>query len=358
MKNRDAVRGAGDNTPTTIRISRQDATTPMDAIRSFVKEMGAAIWWLKRHSSKPKLIVLTYHRVLKPGPQDLVEPGMYVEPETLREHLTFLADEVGLVSLEDWTQRAALARPLPRLAVAVTFDDGWFDNYQNAFPVLKALGVPATIFVVPNKVGKSDLFWPDRLARILVSLEQRPLSDEAARALRCELGVEQLPKNPEDFTRTVAFLKRYPDREVEERLVRAESVGVVDAYADQSLFMTWPQICEMARSSLVKFGSHGLNHLRLDASLTEAELIEEILDSKARLTDCVGEDVALFCYPNGEYSSHALDLVRRHYSAAVSTRTGWHAVGRDPHRIPRINLHQQKSGSIGRLRVALSGFVQ
>src|SRR5690606_22913761 len=55
----------------------------------------------------------------------------------------------------------------PHRACALTFDDGWRDNYVHAFPVLRESRAPATIYLVSRLVGGNYGFWPTRLARIL-----------------------------------------------------------------------------------------------------------------------------------------------------------------------------------------------
>src|SRR5690606_25886998 len=115
----------------------------------------------------PSLVVMMYHRVLPHTHPDRAteQPGMYVSPETFELHMHLLRKHFGLVHLDDWLDALAENRPLPRHACAVTFDDGWRDNYQYAFPVLERLGVPATVYLVSDLVGSSYSFWPNALAK-------------------------------------------------------------------------------------------------------------------------------------------------------------------------------------------------
>ena len=130
--------------------------------------------------------VLMYHRVL---PQDAivrdhVEPGMVVTPETFCA-TPRLAD--GRVSrsfrcTRSLRGRRAVLRFQPR-ACAITFDDGWRDNLEHALPALEQRGLPATIFVVTERVGSQGAFWPDEVCRRMA-----PLPLDRQRELARRLG--------------------------------------------------------------------------------------------------------------------------------------------------------------------------
>src|SRR5215510_160511 len=94
--------------------------------------------------------ILMYHRVLPTTQADegRVEPGMYVTPSTFRDHLSWLSDRYRVLPLSEIVSRLKDGRPLPERACALTFDDGWLDNFEHAFPCLRERGIPATVFLV------------------------------------------------------------------------------------------------------------------------------------------------------------------------------------------------------------------
>ena len=126
--------------------------------------------------------ILNFHRVLpaKRARALAVEPGMMLTPESFRRVLEALTGNFHLVSLSDLVTRILEQRPFPERACAITFDDGWRDNYDFAFPELERFEVPATIFVVTERVGTLGAFWPDEVCRRLGSLpaaEMRKLAN-------------------------------------------------------------------------------------------------------------------------------------------------------------------------------------
>ena len=110
-------------------------------------------------------IILMVHRIL---PNDQVkecfDPHLVLAEAGFVEMLEILGNEYRWVSLIDIATGHAKERSKPR--VALTFDDGWEDTYRVAFPHLKRLHVPATVFLCTNLVGTSHLLPEERLTRI------------------------------------------------------------------------------------------------------------------------------------------------------------------------------------------------
>lgn len=105
-----------------------------------------------------------YHRVLasRDSEQVFVQPGMYVLSETFQRQVAFLKENFKIVSLEEMVERIKNRRDISRCC-AITFDDGWKDNFCHAFPVLEKFSLPATIFLATGFVGTKRLFWPEEV---------------------------------------------------------------------------------------------------------------------------------------------------------------------------------------------------
>src|SRR3990170_2672732 len=119
--------------------------------------------------------VLMYHRVKPPleGDSSGQHPGLAHRHFILQ--IQYIKHRMTPISLGELTQRIAAGRKLPPKAIALTFDDGYEDNYTNAYPVLKQYGVPATIFLITGFVGSSIQLWWDRLWDILHAARQPAL---------------------------------------------------------------------------------------------------------------------------------------------------------------------------------------
>src|SRR5262245_6029253 len=109
-------------------------------------------------------VILLYHRVseLPTDPQLLC-----VTPAHFAEHLEILRKEYKPIGLRELSH-AYQQEKLPRRAVVVTFDDGYFDNLANAKPLLEHYNIPATLFVTTGYTQRQREFWSDELERLLL----------------------------------------------------------------------------------------------------------------------------------------------------------------------------------------------
>ena len=173
--------------------------------------------------------------------------------------------------------------------VILTFDDGYADNYHQAFPILKKFGYVATIFLVADYVSTDRLFHWDR------------------------------PK--------------------------------VSSKIDRGAFqaLNWEQVREMADYG-IEFGSHTCTHPNL-AAIDRDQCRAEIFDSRAKLHAALGRDVSSFCYPGGRLDNEVIHMVEEAgYQGAVVTppRRG---IPHGRCTMRRIGIYYQNTSWVFRLKV-------
>ncbi len=345
----------------------------MISAAKLVKQVSAypwAQWSLLRWQTRPgNLLILAYHRVLPASSQELSweQPGVVVFPDLFAAHLSILKRHFQLVQLSE------LQFDQPRFGLGkdnyccITFDDGWRDNYDYAFPVLKNHGVPATIFLSTGFIGAEKLFWPGRLSKLLQRLSSTPdllqTSDDATTSdsvewLRRTLPTENLPgfATPEWLSRAIEIAKRDPDATIENHLERLESKWP-DVGRPERAVLTWEEVVEMQDSGLVRFGCHTMTHRRLGRVEDPRTLQSQLDHSKATIEHHIGQPVTVFAYPNGDHCPQSEAHVSRVYQAAVSTEPGTNDL-RQPsrYRLRRINMHSAVGRSRSRFISRLGGW--
>lgn len=317
-------------------------------IKRSMQHVAAAFGRHTRSHKEPQLLVLMYHRIL---PQNDVrslieEPGMSVTPETFRLHINILKQYFNIVKLSDWIQLKLDGKELPARACAITFDDGWSDNYEFAFPILKETNVPATIFLVADMIGTDKMFWPERLARLVTTIasdypqhwshpELEWLQDTPA-----NYRFSEMPPTNEELSALIACIKDYSDQEIHDRLTHIENILQLDTGAHPPSLLNWKQVTEMVCSKLVEVGSHTCRHVRLNKDTSEECMRHEIVNSKEVIEKNTGQTIKTFCFPNGDYCPQALKLVKQNYTCSVTTRSGWNTDDTDNHKLQRIGIHQ------------------
>jgi peptidoglycan/xylan/chitin deacetylase (PgdA/CDA1 family) len=315
-------------------------------LESVIGRVAPGTWRLR---GSPQLVVLTYHRVLPAAHPDrkVEQPGMYVSPQTLAMHLRELRKHFEIVHLDDWIDRSTRGATLPSLACAVTFDDGWRDNYEHGFPVLQKEQVPATIFLVSDMTGRPGSFWPNRFGRLIARVCRAGTIEGLPQALQellvPMLGTIRACREPAllQIDSAIVRAKAFEDREMKRLLDEAETRFPPEA-GDRDI-LSWDEVRLMSDSGLVRFGSHSRTHQRMNDDLSCDVLESEIGQSRDEIRQQTGRPVRLFCYPNGDTTSKALEVVRRHYDGAVTTKKGWNEPTSDRCLIRRISMHDDVS---------------
>lgn len=297
-------------------------------------------------------IVLMYHRVLSPDERRRTgsHPAIVVSAETFAMHMAVLRRRFTVLSLEEFSQRLERGEPFPSGACLITFDDGWSDNFVNAWPVLREHGLPATIFLPVHYIGSKRLFWREAVTHVLVQVVGACHDRPELRA-RCAAHLEPFglahvlevePARARAATRLALAEEKHATPAAIERLIAAlaREVGLdVHALQTPDTFIDWDQVAAMARGGM-SFGGHGAEHYLLtDIPLTDAD--QDIRASKTALDAQVPSAVAAFAYPNGNWSPQIAARVRAAgYQLAFTTNVGLVRPGDDPLTLKRVNIHE------------------
>jgi peptidoglycan/xylan/chitin deacetylase (PgdA/CDA1 family) len=234
---------------------------------TFLIALISFYWWMQKEYAVP---ILMYHSISSADKKPLMVIGHpsnmklrlnVVSPESFGKQMEFLMDHgYQVISLDEYVQGRRDGKKFSHKTVVITFDDGYVDNYTNAFPILKKYHIPATIFLISDYVGKN----PDLL--------------------------------------------------------------------------NWSQVKEMD-SNGISFGSHTRRHAYLP-SQTEAQMKDEIVESKHAIEKELGKPVDFFAYPCGGFSEDAKAITAlAGYKAAFTTNRGYDRYNLDSFELNRIHVN-------------------
>ncbi|HKW62484.1 MAG TPA: polysaccharide deacetylase family protein [Candidatus Acidoferrum sp.] len=251
------------------------------------------------------LRILAYHRVAELRDTPAVDSrSVSATPEVFAQQMEHLARFYRVVSMPDVLEAVETGRTLPKRAVLITFDDAYADFAEIAWPTLKELNLPATMFVptaYPDYPERA--FWSDALYQAFAS------------TTKTELEVSpfgHLPLFPLDQ-------KRRSLRVIQDYLTiipHGEAQWVVDSVCaelglgriQRGSVLSWDQLRELLREGLT-LGSHTRTHAIM-TRVRPDQMREEIQGSQEDLRRETGACLPIFCYPNGNHNVTVVSALR------------------------------------------------
>lgn len=322
---------------------------------------GAAAW--RRRVIGSRALVLAYHRLLPEGTETWSHPGIIVTPDTFERQMRLLRREFRVISLDEFERHVATRTPFEPGSCLVTFDDGWLDTYTEAWPILRAHGIPAVVFLPTRFIGSQETFWQEELSRLLC--QAASLVREAPGRLpalstaleRCGLG-RVLP-----LLRAGAAGPLVDDvraMKTDARIVPAEAITVLRAELGSAAarphndrFMTWDHAREMARGGIT-FGAHGHTH-RILSTLPTAEAAEDVGTARAIIERELGAPVRSMSYPNGGWTAAVAETITAMGLLGFSMDRGAAAADDPPATFRRINIHEAVTSGDAFFRARILG---
>jgi len=276
--------------------------------------------------------VLMYHRVVD-NPEtehDHTELGLFVSTDTFEKQIAYLSRKYNVIPLGQLVDALIEGKTLPRRSIAITFDDGWRDNFTHAYPILKKYKTPATIFLTTDFIGTGKVMWFQQVGLVLGS--EKLSAEQIIKIVRSETEEGKAP-TPEwllnrkraieivsDLSLFLQELKLI-DFSITEYIIermKIEADFSSDDWKDNGWIMSWADAREM-EFEIIQFGSHGESH-RIMTGLLAEELARELFQSKDVMERELARPIDLVAYPNGDYNDSVIQQVKAAgYIAAFAT---------------------------------------
>ena len=270
------------------------------------------------HTGKSRIpLILGYHRVVEEFGRHAgtsIAP-MLIGVDTLERQLDWLGRRFNFVSLDEAAGQASRGGHAGKPLATVTFDDGYSDVHEYAFPLLKRKGIPSAVFVITDFVGTPRLQLHDELYLLLsqvFSAWEEPKRKLGALLRDLDVDEKVLAVEPtgrdEAFSITRVLLNALTQRQLQQ-VVETLRVTVDPAQDKTGEFraLDWEQIAEMQRAG-VTIGSHTCSHALLPNE-PHTKALHETKDSRATLEERLGTKVEHFAYPDGRFNRGSVDVV-------------------------------------------------
>jgi peptidoglycan/xylan/chitin deacetylase (PgdA/CDA1 family) len=262
-----------------------------------------------------------YHGFCSRGEKDLKRTPI----DEFRKQLSYIKKYFFPLKVSDLIIARKSNGSYPENAVAVTIDDGYEDFYHIALPLLKEMGVPATIFVVADLVEENGWMWPDKFHYIVECL--RSSCNEFNLKVSKELlsNLKKLPvNNRDDQLKNIA--QKY-------------NINIPSEPPPKYKLMSWDQLNHLSKTELIEIGSHTCTH-PIMSHLNYEDSWYEINQSKCLISERLNIDVSSFCYPNGQIGDYRDDqkemLKQAGYICGIASHFGYVINNSDKYSLPRI----------------------
>lgn len=261
--------------------------------------VGAGVAALgRRFRPKNGALILYGHRV-----EDNDEGYLQgLRPSWLSEQLDYLSRHYQFLPLSKLLDCYEQKKPIPPNSVVITFDDGFRDNFTNAYPILQRYHVPATVFLVTGCVTSGDLPWPQKLGYLF----QKTKVDILCHVTTDEKPVRLRSSKERDLARRIVrnVLGHMPRVERERSI--EELSKLLDVKAPRDRMLTWEQV-ETMRKGGIEFGAHTFSH-PLMALQSPKEARMEMETSLHDIQNRLGITRPPFVFPGGSFTPELVKM--------------------------------------------------
>lgn len=312
---------------------------------------------VQKRLAPSKGLILMYHSIAEEGSDPW---KLCVSPQNFAQHLEVLRKYAHPISLRQLAQ-ARQEGTIPHRAVALTFDDGYANNFYNAKPLLEQYNIPATVFVTTGYIGRDREFWWDELEKALLKPGKLPeklclpfngstyewelgeatdyTQEDSQRDRNCKHWEARSRSRLALYYAVWQKLQPLPDVQQQEALTKILSwSGTKDFARPTYRILKQEELHQLRQGDLVEIGAHTVTHPFLSAHSPDFQW-NEIQRSKNYLEEKLECPVVTFAYPYGNYTPETAKLAKKAgFDCACSTVEDIVWRESDPFQLPRFEV--------------------
>jgi peptidoglycan/xylan/chitin deacetylase (PgdA/CDA1 family) len=272
--------------------------------RNFLRATGILeyLW----QTIKPGLYVFNYHRIGNPADSPF-DPNVFsCDQEHFAKQVAAIQSRFKVINSQELIYLLAQGKAPTEPLAMITFDDGYRDNYELAFPVLKAAKTSGVFFLPTSYIGSKFIPWWDEAAWLIKNSKNE--------VLQVPTWSEVVVIDRQNLWRTVRStlnnIKRDANTPLAEKLaqIRAACGCEMPPDAGAKLFMSWDEAREMSQGGM-DIGSHAHSHEIL-SHLSVEQQRGELTRSKAILETQLNKTIDILAYPVGGRKSYTADTCK------------------------------------------------
>lgn len=291
----------------------------------------------KLDPSTPHLLrILTYHRVDYPQAKPELSPRLLsATPESFEEQMRIIKQNYTPVTAQQVLENIYHKQPLPPHPVLITFDDGYMDFEQYAWPILERYAIPAVLFIATDYPDNPQRhLWWDRLYHALHQTQHKQVSISEKQNYPLHTSAEKMRA----FRSISNQIKAIPHHIAMPLIEEVCTLLEVEPHT-HNYIMSWDQIQAVSQAG-VEIAAHTCSHPILP-QVSVDDAITEAIQSRYIVKEKVGYDLPIFAYPSGGASTAiAQHLANAGFKLAFTTRRGINNLpSENPLLLKRININ-------------------
>lgn len=282
------------------------------------------------------LLVLNYHRIghEKDDPYD---PGVFsATGEELDDQVSFLKRHRCLVTLDEALEfiEGNEKNKTRRCRVLITFDDGYLDNYEIAFPILRSHGAQGVFYLCSGLVGTGAVLWWDKIAFVVKTARQKKFTIQYPGVLDVDIERNGIP----DSIRAILAMYEQPGNLAPDRFLRElqEVAQAEDLPKESRRFLNWNEAEEMIQGGMA-IGAHTHSHPRLSL-LQEDEQRKELSLSRTILSEKLRIQIDTLAYPFGSPTAFTKQTQKIAQDAGFRAAFSYYGGANQPGQMSRYDL--------------------
>jgi len=243
--------------------------------------------------SKPGILIVNHHRVGDASSSRFDRDVFSASAEAFEMQLKYFKRYFNIVAGEELEALVTGKTPLKRTHIAITFDDGYLNDYTTSFQILKANDSVGTFFLVPQYVGSSIVPWWDEIAYLVRNSPKSQITLQTPVPVTIQLGSDR----EQAIREVLRHYKRPDNHDGEQLLAEIREQAGCEIPVTERRFITWEEAREMQAAGM-SIGSHTQSHGILGQMSPEAQEWE-LSESRKNIEANIGHPVRSLAYPVG-----------------------------------------------------------
>jgi peptidoglycan/xylan/chitin deacetylase (PgdA/CDA1 family) len=270
----------------------------------------------KMNYDHKKLSILLYHGVTRIESKGIENfSKKHIHEKIFFKQMKYLKKNFNVISMNEITYCNKNKIKLPKKSIAITFDDGFHNNFSVATPILNDLNLPCTFYICPGVIGTKNMFWVDEIEDCINLTQKRFIKIDLGKKTY-SFALTTKKKKIDSINKIKFFCKLSPsltkDKIINQLIDETQIIPNVN-HSKNYAKANWKQVREVAKNDLFCIGGHSMNHDILSRQ-KKNEVSKDIEKSIKVISKRIKQKITHYSYPEGQkdhYNNRIINILKK-----------------------------------------------